>query len=134
MGVSTAGTRPAPGPASRLQAGNIPAMRRDELAFYGRLKREYGDVVGDAGHVGDALATLLKTLDSLVLFVVFMVGGVLADRVESLPIGVMRRFREARDELDRIIQRMIDERRREGAGGSDLLSSLLALREAGAGM
>src|SRR5207302_9836070 len=40
------------------------------------------DVEGDASHVGDALATLLKTLDSLVLFVVFMLGGVLADRVE----------------------------------------------------
>jgi len=92
------------------------------------------DVEGDARHVGASLATLLKTLDSLVLFVIFMIGGALADQVEKLPIGVMRRFHAARDELFGIIQRMIDERRGEGATGSDLLSSLLAIEEDGVGM
>src|SRR5207245_4495728 len=92
------------------------------------------DVERDARDVGDALATLLHTLDSLVLFVIFMTGGGLADRVESLPLPSMQRFRKARDELYRIIQRLIDERRREGAQGSDLLSSLLAVKEDGAGM
>jgi cytochrome P450 len=80
------------------------------------------------------MATLLGMLDNLALFVVFMVGGRLADNVERLPIPVMKRFPESRDRLDRVIHRMIAEKRAEGATGSDLLSRLLAAEEGGAGM
>ena len=46
----------------------------------------------------------------------------------------MRRFRKGRDSLDGVIHRLIAEKRADGAGGSDLLSSLLATEENGAGM
>src|SRR5207302_6106380 len=68
------------------------------------------------------------------LFVVFMIGGRLADNVERLPVRSMRDFHAARSGLDRVIQRMIDEKRADGATGSDLLSRLLAAEEDGAGM
>ena len=92
------------------------------------------DVEGDSKDVGEAMATLLSMLDNLLLFVVFMIGGPLADNVERLPVPAMKRFHQAKGNLDRVIHRMIAEKRAAGAGGSDLLSQLLAAEENGAGM
>jgi cytochrome P450 len=92
------------------------------------------DVERDASDVGRAMSTLLGMLDNLLLFVIFMIGGPLADNVERLPIPAMRGYHVARAELDRVIHRMIEEKRAEGASGSDLLSQLLAAEEGGAAM
>jgi cytochrome P450 len=92
------------------------------------------DVERDARDVGRAMTTMLGTLDNLALFVVFMIGGPLADNVERLPLPSMRRFRKGREALDRVIQRLIAEKRAGDGDGSDLLSSLLAAEENGAGM
>jgi len=92
------------------------------------------DVERDARDVGGAMTTMLGTLDNLALFVVFMIGGPLADNVERLPLPSMQRFKTGREALDRVIHRLIAEKRAAGAGGSDLLSSLLAAEENGSGM
>jgi cytochrome P450 len=92
------------------------------------------DVERDARDVGQAMATMLGTLDNLAVFVVFMIGGPLADNVERLPLPSMRRFRKGKEALDRVIQRLIAEKRTGDGDGADLLSSLLAAEENGAGM
>jgi cytochrome P450 len=92
------------------------------------------DVERDAPDVGRAMSTLLGVLDNLLIFAVFLIGGSVADNVERLPIPAIRRFHAARDGLYGVIDRMIAEKRAEGAGGSDLLSQLLAAEENGAGM
>lgn len=48
-----------------------------------------------------------------------------------LPIPAARRFRRARADLDAVIYRLIDERRRGGGDGRDLLSLLLHATDAG---
>src|SRR5919204_4918776 len=80
------------------------------------------DVERDAKDVGGAMATLLSMLDNLALFVIFMIGGRLADNVERLPLPSMRGFDKARGDLDRVIHRMIEEKRAEGATGTHLPS------------
>ena len=92
------------------------------------------DVERDAPDVGRAMQTMLGTLDNLLVFLLFMIGGSAADRVEELPLPGMRRFRDARDGLFGLIRRMIDEKRAAGAEGGDLLSRLLAAEEDGSGM
>src|SRR5437588_7035021 len=93
------------------------------------------DVERDAPDVGRAMSTMLGTLDNLVVFLLFMIGGSTADGVEQLPIPSMRRFRASRDDLFGLIRRMIAEKRAEGSGRSDLLSRLLAAKEEdGSGM
>ncbi len=51
----------------------------------------------------------------------------------DLPTRQNRRFHEAITTLDRVIYRLIDERRKAGAEGSDLLSVLLQARDADSG-
>ncbi|MFN2545146.1 MAG: cytochrome P450 [Actinomycetota bacterium] len=121
----------------RWQDGQVLDLHQEmmglTLAIVG--KTLFGaDVERDAADVGEAMATLLGMLDRLLLFVVFMIGGPLADNIERLPVPAMRQFRAARDGLDRVIGRMIEEKRAEGADGSDLLSRLLVAEEDGAGM
>ena len=87
------------------------------------------DVERDAPDVGRAMSAMLGTLDNIVVFLLFMIGGSAAERVEQLPLPSMRRFRAARENLFGLIRRMMEEKRTEGAEGSDLLSRLLAVRE-----
>lgn len=49
--------------------------------------------------------------------------------VEKLPLPIFTRVRKARERLDRIILRVIAEKRASGAGGGDLVSMLLAARD-----
>jgi cytochrome P450 len=53
---------------------------------------------------------------------------------QRLPIPSTRRFVRARGTFDRIVHGMIDERRRSGEMGADLLSHLLRAQEDGRGM
>ncbi len=58
------------------------------------------------------------------------------ETIERLPLAGPRRRRAAREALDRVVHELIEDRRRAGADGDDLLSLLLATRDpdTGAGM
>lgn len=93
------------------------------------------DVERDAQDVGRAMKSMLGALDNLLVFLLFMVGGSAADRVQDLPLPSMRRYRAGRDDLFGVIDRMIAEKRAGDGDGSDLLTSLLAAKEEdGSGM
>jgi cytochrome P450 len=93
------------------------------------------DVERNAQDVGRAMKSMLGALDNLLVFLLFMVGGSAADRVQDLPLPSMRRYRAGRDHLFGVIDRMIAEKRAGDGDGSDLLTSLLAAKEEdGSGM
>ncbi|ABW14515.1 cytochrome P450 [Parafrankia sp. EAN1pec] len=52
---------------------------------------------------------------------------------QHLPIGPLRAARDARDDLTAVVMEMIEQRRSLDAAGSDLLSTLLATRDADTG-
>src|SRR4029450_3806158 len=87
------------------------------------------DVERTAQDVGRAMKSMLGALDNLLVFLLFMVGGSAADRVQDLPLPSMRRYRAGRDHLFGVIDRMIAEKRAGDGDGSDLLTSLLAAKE-----
>jgi cytochrome P450 len=86
------------------------------------------DVEGDAADVGTALTAVLGMFQR-----VSNPFGALLDR---LPLPSTKRYQQAQATLDGVIERMIRERRAEGATGTDLLSMLIAAQdqESGAGM
>jgi cytochrome P450 len=87
------------------------------------------DVEAEAAEVGRALTATMK------LFPRYLIP--FADLLEKLPLPSNRRFREAKDYLDRTIYKLIEDRRRTGADTGDLLSMLLLAQdeeEHGAGM
>jgi cytochrome P450 len=79
------------------------------------------DVESQARDVGIALAAVMGS------FWIRMLP--FADTIERLPLPALRRAREARATLDRIIYRMITERRQTPADRGDLLSMLLLARD-----
>jgi len=138
----------------------LPALHRQRIAAYGQVMTEYGeriisdwrdgetldisgemmrltlavvgktlfdaDVERDAQDVGEALATIMSLFDAMLL--------PFSEYLEKLPLPQTRRFEKAREKLDRIIYKIIDERRRSGLDRGDLLSMLLlAQDEEGAG-
>lgn len=74
----------------------------------------------EARGIGEALSVAVRAFERL--FTPF------PNLLERLPLPSTLRFRRARALLDGTIQRMIEERRAAGAGGSDLLSLLLRAR------
>lgn len=78
------------------------------------------DVQGDAGEVRDALSAAVQS------FAYALLPGV--EYLEKLPLPVFTRVRKARQRLDRVIHRVIAERR-SGSPGADLISMLLAARD-----
>ncbi len=85
------------------------------------------DVEDDARDVRESLTEVLESFDR------FLLPG--AGLLEHLPLPSSRRFRRAQQRLDRVIGRMIDERRSTSLTGPDLLSMLLRARdEDGSGM
>lgn len=83
------------------------------------------DVQRDADEVRAALSDAVKG------FGLAFVPGV--ERLEKLPLPIFRRIREARERLDRVIRRVIAERRQAAGDGletkGDLVSMLLAARD-----
>jgi cytochrome P450 len=75
------------------------------------------DVEGDAKSVRDALSDVFD------LFPLTM--SPLAPLLERLPLPIVRRYERAQATLDRLIYRIIDERRRNPSDRGDLLSMLL---------
>jgi cytochrome P450 len=79
------------------------------------------------GAVGEAEEADRAMTDVLKHFRAFRVAP--AHILERLPLPESRRFRGAWERLDRMIYRMIAERRREGGDRGDLLSMLLLARD-----
>ena len=133
-----------------------PAFHRDRIARYAGIMVEYADrMQGKRWHDGQTLdiaeemmhltlAITGKTLfdtdteaeaervrqalsESIKRFYRFMLP--FAEFLDRLPLPGNRRYRAARDLLDSIIYRIIDERRRSGEDRGDLLSMLLAAQE-----
>src|SRR5439155_17574700 len=92
------------------------------------------DVEGDASDVGEAVTTILGMFDETLLFLLLFASGRYVDRIRRLPMPAARRFNDARARLDAVIYRLIDEAKRAGADGTDLLSRLLQAGDAGSGM
>lgn len=79
------------------------------------------DVESDAKEVGEALT------DALELFDIF--ASPFSEILEKLPLPRTKRFKLARQRLDNIIYRIIDERRQSGEDKGDLLSMLILAQD-----
>jgi cytochrome P450 len=91
-------------------------MMRLTLSIVGKTLFD-ADVDSDADEVGAALGEVMSLFGYLML--------PFSELLEKLPLPPQRRFRRARARLDRIIYRIIEERRRGGRDRGDLLSMLL---------
>ena len=104
-------------------------MMRLTLSVVGKTLFD-ADVERDAGEVGEALTEIMELFGYLML--------PFSELMEKFPVlPPVRRFRRARERLDRIIYRVIDERRRGREDRGDLLSMLLLAEDeegGGAGM
>ena len=79
------------------------------------------DVQGDADEVRDALTAAVQSFG-----IAFLPG---LEYFEKLPLPMFTRVRKARERLDRVIHRVIEERRNDESGPQDLVSMLLAARD-----
>jgi cytochrome P450 len=80
------------------------------------------DVTRDVQLINDEVNAIMRLYNFLVAL----------PQLESwlhLPIPGVMRFKRARKRLDKVVYRMIDDRRRLGVDGGDLLSMLLAARD-----
>lgn len=86
------------------------------------------DVGDDADEIGRAMTSLVKSFNYLLL--------PFSEWLEKIPLPQTRRFHAARDTLNAVIFKIIDERRRSGRDAGDLLSMLLTAQdeEDGTGM
>lgn len=91
-------------------------MMRLTLAIVGKTLFN-ADIEGEADEVGAALSEIMELFNLLLL--------PYSEYLEKLPLPHVRRFERARAKLDRVIYRIIDERRAAGADAGDLLSMLL---------
>ncbi len=111
----------APGEALDVGA----AMNRLALAIAGRTLVS-ADVLEHAGEVQHAIGEMLRGFDRSQF--------PLADKMTWLPLPAVRRTAQARATLDRLVYRLIAERRQAGTEGhDDLLSMLVDARDAETG-
>jgi cytochrome P450 len=99
-------------------------MNRLTLLIVGKTLFD-ADVESHAKNVGDALTAVMGSfwMQMLPFF----------DLIEHLPLPAFRRSKKAREELDKIIYGMINERRRNPSDRGDLLSMLLLAQDEEAG-
>ena len=95
-------------------------MMRLTLAIVGKTLFD-ADVESQAKEVGEAMSVVMDLFNTLT--VPFF------ELLEKLPLPQMQRFKKARARLDRIIYRLIEERRRSGEDRGDLLSMLLLAQD-----
>lgn len=93
------------------------AMMRTTLCIVGKTLFD-ADIESEAKDVGEAMDTFMNTFG--------LVFWPFSRQLEKLPFGPMGRFRDARKRLDKLVYRMIAERRASGEDRGDLLSMLLA--------
>jgi cytochrome P450 len=79
------------------------------------------DVGSESAEIGGALTDVISVFPRFVL--------PFAGLQHRLPLPATRRFERARDRLDEVVYRMIDDRRRSGEDRGDLLSMLLMARD-----
>jgi cytochrome P450 len=79
------------------------------------------NVQGDADEVRDALTAAVQSFG-----IAFLPG---LEYFEKLPLPMFVRVRKARERLDRVIHRVIQERRNDESSPQDLVSMLLAARD-----
>ncbi len=86
------------------------------------------DVDDETDEVGDAMTSLIEMFNFLVI--------PFSEILEKLPFPQSRRFKRAKQTLDKVIYGIIDERRKSGEDAGDLLSMLLMAQdeEDGSGM
>ncbi len=103
-------------------------MMRLTLAVVG--KTLFGaDIEGDAFEIGEALGDFIRSFNFMLL--------PFYEYFEKLPLGPIRRVTNARNRLDRIIYRLVSQRRQSGRDHGDLLSMLMAATDSesdGSGM
>ncbi len=108
----------------RWQAGEqldiAQEMMRVTLAIAGKTLFD-ADVEGEAGEVGKALT------ETMVLFE--RITNPFAALLSMLPLKSNRRFDQAKQKLDNLIYRIINERRASGEDHGDLLSMLLMAQD-----
>jgi cytochrome P450 len=95
-------------------------MMRLTLAIVGKTLFD-ADVERDAKEVGQSLTVIMNLFNAMLL--------PFSELLEKLPLPQKRRFEKARDQLDAIIYRLIEERRRSGEDHGDLLSMLLLAQD-----
>jgi cytochrome P450 len=91
------------------------------LAIVGRTLFAADIEADDARDISDALGTGLRLFDRLM--------SPFAPILSRLPLPATRKLNDALDRLDSVIYRMIEDRRRRGLDGDDLLSMLLRARD-----
>lgn len=91
-------------------------MMRLTLGIVGKTLFD-ADVERDAREVGESLAVIMNLFNAMLL--------PFSELLEKLPLPQKKRFQQAKDQLDAIIYRLIEERRRSGEDHGDLLSMLL---------
>ena len=79
------------------------------------------DVGSESAEIGEALTDVISVFPRFVL--------PFAGLLHRLPLPATRRFERARDRLDKVVYRMIEDRRRSGEDRGDLLSMLLMARD-----
>lgn len=79
------------------------------------------NVEDEADEVGKAMTTLVSAFNFLIL--------PFSEYLEKLPLPPLRKIRKARETLDEIIYKIIDERRKSGEEKGDLLSMLLTAQD-----
>src|SRR6185312_4998445 len=99
-------------------------MTRLTLAIVGKTLFDT-DVERDSRDIGQALNTFMHLFKFAVL--------PFSEYLERLPIPPVLRLKKARAQIDRVIYRFIEERRRTGEDRGDLLSMLLAAKDSEAG-
>ena len=114
--------------AVRWRESIAPGARLDITAEMGSLTLAIvgetlfsSNVQDDADEVREALA------DAVSGFAVAFIPGF--DYLSKLPIPMFVRIRKARERLDRVIHKVIAERRGQDSGSADLISMLLAARD-----
>ena len=95
-------------------------MMRLTLGIVGKTLFD-ADVESDSGDVGNAMSVVMELFDTLTM--------PFFELLQKLPLPQLRRFDSAREKLDRIIYRLIDDRRRSGIDRGDLLSMLLLAQD-----
>ena len=100
-------------------------MNRLTLAIVARTLFS-ADVSSEADEIGAALTEVLGLFETVLL--------PFSEWIEKLPFPAVRRFERARDTLDRIIYKIISDRRANPGDSGDLLSMLLMAQDEGSGM
>ena len=95
-------------------------MMRLTLGIVGKTLFD-ADVVSEAQQVGEAMTVVMDLFNTITL--------PFFELLQKLPLPQLRRFDNARDKLDAIIYRLIEERRRSAVDRGDLLSMLLLAQD-----